>query len=302
MRKGEIQVFRQTFAMVLAASGLMLGQTPAKPAFEVVSIKPAGEFEISRVGGYGINAVGYYAKGLPLSMTVAAAYFPPERMNRPMNAPGWPPMMTKDAYDIEAKFDAPTAEAWKHLTTAQQWEMIRPMLQAMLADRCKLKAHVTMVDAPAFELVVAKRGPKLKETAPGATPPDHALPIGGDAMMANYLYRSDLKIPPWAEKSPFRNHFVFFRTSMPVFAAWLSHMGLDKQVVDHTRLAGKYDFIVPQQVRAQEPSAPAPGEASDPATGPSWIFDLSGLGLELRATKAPDATLAIDHIERPTPN
>jgi uncharacterized protein (TIGR03435 family) len=282
---------------------LILGQVPAKPTFEVVSIKPVGEFDVGRVGGYGINAVGYYAKGMPLWMTVVAAYFPPERMNRPLQTPGWPPMMNKDAYDIEAKFDAPTAAAWKHMTTDQQWKMIQPMLQTMLADRCKLKAHMTMVNQPAYELVVAKRGPRLKETAPGATAPDHALPIGSDAMMANYLYRSDLKIPPWAEKSPFKDHFVFFRTSMPVLAAWLSHMGLGRQVVDHTGLTGKYDFVVPQQVRGQEPVPAAPGEASDPAgTPPRWVFDLSGLGLELRPTKAPEPTLAIDHIEKPTPN
>src|SRR6185437_2887128 len=216
-------MLRRVCIVVLGASGVLLGQGPrtAKaPAFEVVSIKPTGQFDASRIGGAGINAVGYYARGLPLSTTVVMAYFPAERLGRPMpRIPGFPPSLDKEGYDIEAKFDASTAEKWRHLTTDQQAEMIRPMLQAMLGERCKLVAHMTTVMAPAEELVLEKHGPKIKQTTPGEPPPTHALPIAGDAMI----------VPG--------EHVTFYHASMAALAAWLNGaVGL--HVVDHTGLTG----------------------------------------------------------------
>jgi len=265
---------------------MTLGQTPAStkaPAFEVVSIKPTGEFDVNRIGGVGTNAVGYYAKGLPLSTTVVMAYFPAERLGRPMpRIPGWPPSMDKEGYDIEAKFDAPTAEKWKHLTNDQQGEMIRPMLQEMLAERCKLRAHMTMELGPAEELVLTKHGPKMKQTGASEPPPPNTYPIAGGAMI----------VPG--------ESVTFYHASMAALAAWLNGaVGL--HVVDHTGLSGTYDFVIPKPVR-QTPASQAPGEASDPATRPRWLYDLSGLGLQLRPGRAPDQVLVIDHIEKPTPN
>jgi len=211
------------------------------------------------------------------------AYFPAERLGRPLpKIPGWPSSMDREAYDIQAKFDAPTAERWKHLTNDQQGALIRPMLQAMLAERCKMKAYMTTVVGPAEELVLSKHGPKMKKTAQDEPPPEHALPIAGDAM-----------IVPGQEAT-------FYHTSMAALAMWLSHAaGIN--VVDRTGLTDRYDFVIPKPVR-QTPAPQAPGEASDPASGPRWLYDLSGLGLELRSGKAPDQMLVIDHIEKPTPN
>lgn len=39
------------------------------------------------------------------------------------------------------------------------------MLQAMLADRCKLKVHFETKELPVYDLVIAKRGLKMKEAA-----------------------------------------------------------------------------------------------------------------------------------------
>ncbi len=279
-------MLRRVSIAVLAACAVMPGLVPARAkaqAFEVVSIRPTGPFDVNRIGGSGTSATGYYAKGLPLSTTVIMAYFPAERLGRPFpKIPGWPSSLDKEAYDIQAKFDAPTAEKWNRLTNDQQGALIRPMLQAMLAERCKLKAHMTMVVGPAEELVLAKHGPKLKETPQGEPPPEHALPIAGDAM-----------IVPGQDAT-------FYHTSMTALATWLSGAA-GIHVVDRTGLTRRYDFVVPSPVR-QTPAPQAPGEASDPASGPRWLYDLSGLGLELRLGKAPDQMLVIDHIEEPTPN
>ncbi len=291
-------MLRRVCIVALATCGIALGQATAKagtkaPAFDVVSIKPSG----TGIGGFGTNPSGYFAKGLPLYTTVMMAYFPVERMMgysaSPILSP--PPLLSKDAYDIEAKFDPATAEAWKHMTTAQQGETIRPMLQAVLAERCKLAVHKTMVDAPVYELVVAKHGPKLKETAPGEAPPEHAIPIPGDAMM---VPMSNPKMK--TTTTQVRAYVTFFKTSMPAFAIHLSK-GMDRQVVDRTGLTGRYDFVLPKPVW-QSPAQQVEGEASDPASGPAWLYDVTRLGLELRRAKAPQPMLVIDHIEKPTSN
>jgi uncharacterized protein (TIGR03435 family) len=44
----------------------------------------------------------------------------------------------------------------------------RPMMRTLLADRFHLKAHTEMKELPVYALVVAKGGPKFKESPPGA--------------------------------------------------------------------------------------------------------------------------------------
>ena len=43
---------------------------------------------------------------------------------------------------------------------------VRRMLQTLLADRFQLKLHRETKERPVYALVVAKNGPKLKESAP----------------------------------------------------------------------------------------------------------------------------------------
>jgi uncharacterized protein (TIGR03435 family) len=213
---------------------------------------------------FGLTPSGFVTNHQPLITVVMMAYFPMTRMFGYSASPvtGAPEWVTKDLYDIDAKYDEETAEALKNATATQRQETVRPMLQAVLAERCKLAAHMTMVDGPVYELVVSKRGAKLKETAPDEAPPEHALPIEGDAMMVP-IYPKPAK-------------------------------------VDRTGLTGKYDFAVPR-VRRELPDGTNNGTASDPNPDP-FIWDVSELGLELRPAKAPQPVLVIDHIEKPSEN
>src|SRR5689334_21644665 len=58
-------------------------------------------------------------------------------------------------YDIEAK-----AEGDRPRTRDE----FRPMLQALLADRFKLRVHREMKEIPVYALVVGKDGPKLRKS------------------------------------------------------------------------------------------------------------------------------------------
>ena len=58
--------------------------------------------------------------------------------------------------------------------------MLQAMLQAMLAERCKLTVHREVKEAAVYSLVVAKDGPKFKETDTTVDHPDGMkLPWGG---------------------------------------------------------------------------------------------------------------------------
>jgi uncharacterized protein (TIGR03435 family) len=263
-------------------------QTVAPRQFDAVSIKPSGPKQPTGLM-FGITPSAFVTNHQPLITVVMMAYFPMTRMFGYSASPvtGAPEWVNKDLYDIDAKYDEATAEAMKNATGTERQAMVRPMLQAMLAERCKLAAHIIMQDAPVYELVVSKHGQKLKETTPGEDPPEHAIPIAGDAMM----------VPIYPK--PAKEQLTFFSTSMAALAMELSTM-MDRQVVDRTGLTGKYDFAVPR-VRREASEGADSGAPSDPNPNP-FIWDVSEAGLELRPAKAPQPVLVIDHIEKPSEN
>jgi uncharacterized protein (TIGR03435 family) len=275
------------------ACGMALAQTPvttkpevaAKPlAFDVVSIRPSG----GSPGDSGWTPDGYFAKGQTLYTTIMVAYALDSTMfsHSPDRMSGQPPWVRKDLYDIDAKLDEASAKVWQNLNLDQRLEALRTMLLAVLQDRCKMIAHTNMVDAPVFELVVGKHGPKLKETPPDEAAPERSVTISDQARMTPTL--------PGAVKP----QFVFFRTSMIDLATVLS-MYSNRPVVDHTGLSGKYDFAVPR-IDSAPSAADGAAAASDPDQSPKW--DLTEAGLEMRPSKAPTKMLVIDHIDRPSEN
>lgn len=256
------------------------------PAFDVVSIRPSGRPGI----GAQFLPDGYSAHGQKLHLTLMLAYFPISDQLGFSASPisGEPAWVSKDRYDIDAKVDAATAEAWKNKTDAQRREMLQPMLRAMLAERCELRARMTMMEQPVFELVVGKHGPKLKPTPDNEAPPAGSFPTS--------LYSDSMMVP--IARGSSKPQLVFFRTSMAELAKRLSAKS-SRQVVDHTGLTGKFDFAVPL-IEAIASPAEGLGAASDPADSQKW--DVSDAGLELRRAKAPVQMLVIDRIEKPSEN
>src|SRR5260370_42255030 len=74
------------------------------------------------------------------------------------SVPGGPGWIRRDRYDVPA-----TANVAGNLTEAQ----LRPMLQALLAERFKLTLHKRSKEMSGYALVVGKRGPKVKASADG---------------------------------------------------------------------------------------------------------------------------------------
>ena len=170
------------------------------------------------------------------------------------------------------------------------------MLQAMLADRFQLKAHLESKQAPVYELVLAKGGPKIKEseTSPDAPKDRDGKPFTGSFMMMRGTGRVAAQAFTMA-------NFANFLSQPPT--------GLGRPVVDKTGLTGKYSFALnwspepglpPAGLPGLPPPPPAPPPPTDGAADPSIFTALQEqLGLRLQPATGTLPIIAVDHIEAP---
>ena len=159
----------------------------------------------------------------------------------------------------------------------------RLMMQAMLADRFKLKVHHETKELPMYSLVIAKGGFKLKEADPNDTYPNGVKgPDGvGHSGMMMFL-NGVLK----AQGVPISN-----------LANSLS-LQVHRLVVDKTGLTGKYDFSL-----AWTADGVTPDNGLGAETWPSLFTALQEqLGLKLEPTKGMVDTIVVDHVEMPSEN
>jgi uncharacterized protein (TIGR03435 family) len=233
------------------------------PAFEIVSIKPD---KSGNPGALMQNLPdGFRWTNFPVSTWIRSAY-DVIMDSQVVGLPGW---ATSETYDIEAKTDAETAEAWKKLNYKERWKLEQPMLQSLLADRCQLKMHRETRDLPVYDLVIAKGGLKMKE-APGDT------------------YDSESMGPGKITAHGISTDSLVYGLSGTV----------GRIIVDKTGLGEKkFDFELkwtPDDRRAADNAADA---------GPSIFTALEEqLGLKLVPSKGPVEVFVIDHIEKPSPN
>ena len=180
-------------------------------------------------------------------------------------AVGMPSWAKSEHYDVEVRADADTADAWKKLSNKEQWKEQQPMLQAMLADRCKLQVHFETKEMPVYDLVIAKHGLKMKE----ASANKHSMErVSDGSIMVRAMQVED-------------------------FAPALPSDG--RSTIDKTGLGPrKFDFDLrwtPDDRRMDADSAPSLFTALE-----------EQLGLKLVLAKAPEKVLVIDHMEKPSPN
>jgi uncharacterized protein (TIGR03435 family) len=238
-------------------------------AFDVVSIRP------SQPGGQphvGPTTAGYQSTGLSIIASVLMAYLPltGEAYYPSSRVKGMPDWVT-EPYTIDAKISEADAAEWQK--PEAQKVMLRSMLQAMLADRCKLVVHRESTEMPVYELVVSKGGPKFKESVPGAPhPAGVSLPTGGTLVPGKDGQTINLYGAQMASLTPVLGNFA------------------GRPVKDKTGLTGLYDITLERD--------------NDPAGGASGLptYSVEALGLRMEKATASVDTLVIDHIERPTGN
>lgn len=190
-------------------------------------------------------------------------------------APSW---FKSERFDIEAKVDGSDLAAMKKIDAEDALAAAvagvpttrMRMLQGLLADRFKLKTHYEMKELPVYALVVAKGGPKLKES--GTTDPTKVEAGFSDG-------RIDGKNTPL------------------VYLPFMLMPQLERTVIDRTDLKAYYDFELhwtPDGRSGEDVGIDAP---------PGLFTAIQEqLGLKLEATKGPVKVLVIDHVERPSEN
>jgi uncharacterized protein (TIGR03435 family) len=170
-----------------------------------------------------------------------------------VNGPGW---IDSERYDIFAKTGSPVGE-----------DQLRLMLRALIQERFKLTFHKDTKVMPAYELVVAKGGPKFKQ-ADG----------DGDASF---------------EPQPGRGMNVAVKKlSMGQFAD-LASGPLGAPVLDKTGLQGRFDFglnLTPYMTGDRMGMEDLPGILSQALQ--------EQLGLKLETRKDPLEVMVIEKVEK----
>jgi uncharacterized protein (TIGR03435 family) len=242
--------------------------TDAKPEFSVATIKPSRP-DAPR-GGYGIRAQVVTTTNVTVSWMIKLAYN--VHADQISGAPSW---VDSERYDTVGRFDTPGEPSR---------DQMKLMIQKLLVDRFQLKFHTEKKELPVYAMVVGKSGPKLTVSAadPNAFP---GIGFGREPGVISLVGRN---------------------TALNGVANGLQSNILDRPVVDHTGLTGRYDFQVrftPDASQLANFGGLERANAADLDLPPD-IFTAfeQQLGLKLQATKAVVDVMVIDRIERPSPN
>ena len=236
----------------------LLGQT----AFEVAEIK-VNKSGPGAVSAQLVNGQAHVTNG-SMRVLISAAY----NVNpTAVVGPGW---MDSERYDLAAKARADATET-----------ELRAMLKTLLVERFKLAARVEERPTAAYALVVAKGGPKLKESTPTGPTEQLCRPADG---------------------SPEQIHVACEHISMANLAKSLPNLApryVTMPVVDKTDLQGYWAF----QLDWTPATAPAGRGADDAPTietaGGYTMFDaLAKIGLRLERAKLPVPFVVVDSVER----
>jgi uncharacterized protein (TIGR03435 family) len=306
------------FALGLAHAGpnpahtLTQSKTANTPKyeFEVATFKPStdhlsqSEAEVIALVGMNFNEDRLRTKNTQLRLLIQWSYGLLGHLDEVVL--GGPKWLDTDRYDITAKMDSSVGDQLKKLGMDQREIAQQQMVQALLADRLKLKTHSETRVLPVYALTVAKSGAKLHEAKPGDTYDKATFPH------SNAFADSDLKAGQMfgvGGTSP-SGHLTMtlygFGVSMPALARKLNaYVGMIVQ--DKTGLTGKYDFTLKFTLIPMGGGAAPDGQsvpvASDPAGGPGLVMAIrQQLGLKMEPTKGPVEVVMIDHVEKPSGN
>jgi uncharacterized protein (TIGR03435 family) len=286
-----MQLIRRGAIFSLFAVGIIYGQAPATEKFEVASVKRAAPPAVGQGtevrGGPGTSDPGQITfTRIFLSQVFRRAFG--SVWDFQLQGPSW---LETEMYTINAKIPPGTTQ-----------EQFRLMLQNLLVERFGLKFHREQKSFPAYELVVANGGPKLKESEPGAA----ASPEQASRTPPKLDKDGFPMLPPGVDSlqslTNGRNR-VTMRTTMPQFAGQLER-DTGRPVTDKTELTGKYDLKLDYSTEGlggqRWVALAARAVAGSPNDGGPTLFNAlqQQLGLKLEDRKEPFDVIVIDHVEK----
>ncbi len=247
--------------LVAQASAPQPVQSPVKPdfSFEVSTVKPTGPVTDGRTHINYPAGGDFSASNVTLNGLMEWAFEMPEK--RILDGPAW---MASERFDLQAKTDAETDRRLRAMPGEEAHVVKRKMVQALLADRFAMKWHEETRTLPAFDLVLAPGGSKLKPSSSNGK-----------------------------KSSIGRTYFRGAGLTAELIAEQLSRLQ-DKVVVDRTGLDGRYDF----QMEWTPDDAP-----QTDTSAPSFFTALQEqLGLKLVPAKEPLRVMVMEQVEQPSPN
>jgi uncharacterized protein (TIGR03435 family) len=244
----------------------------AKDEFEVTSVKP-------NTSGNGVSGGCHGTTSKPgagdpssiplgrclvkagrLSHLIAIAY--EINLQNVKGGPDW--VWGIDRFDVEGIAENPS--------TATESQLLL-MLQNLLVDRFQLRIHRETTQSSGSALVIAKNGPKLKESVGEGK---RSLRMSGAA-----IFKPDTI----DQKNLNQNTIIAERVPISQLAITLTRLPDVGPVVDKTGLQGIYDFKITWE----------PGESLNAVLQEQ-------LGLRLEPQKVPIETLIIDSATKPAAN
>jgi uncharacterized protein (TIGR03435 family) len=243
---------------------------------------------------------------------------------RPYEISG-PEWLVTDRFDIAAR-----------LPDGATKDDVPEMLRALLVERFKLATHREMSEQPVLGLVIAKSGPKLKESTATTEAIDESAPLQPGESRMN-TPNGPIRLMKNADGSTTYNmgargtftlkfdnetrsmHMQADTITMKGFVMMMTTLGAGegRQIVDMTGLMGNYQAAVDFSVMDLMSSLSAQGidiprrpgggssgtEATDPEGGATVSAALEKLGLRLEKSRAKVDRLVVDHVEKsPTEN
>lgn len=260
-------IARVVVVACILSAGLTAQQTT--PAFEVASVKPnTTDADPSMlVPPRGLVSI----INVPLQNVIVNAFgIPPFRL---VDAPDW---IRQERFDITATIPDNAAPG-----------ETRVMLQALLADRFKLRTHRETRNEPTYQLVVARNdrrlGPRLTPAAVDCSTRPFSPTPSADPTCASVM-----------GVGPTGGTVV---TKGQPLSRLISALGMavNRTVVDGTNLQGPFDV----ELRWSNDVTTSVTNSETPA-----IFTAlqEQLGLRLDASRGPVDVLVVDSVERPRPD
>jgi uncharacterized protein (TIGR03435 family) len=181
---------------------------------------------------------------------------------------GGPPWFATDRYYIEGVPDA---------VGEPNLKQFRSMMQKLLANRFNLKVHNEQRELSVYALTVGKSGPKMTRSLGNPDgPPD-----------------DEFSRSAWMKET---------NTTMTEFTKALQYV-LDRPVVDHTGLTGRWDFRVQWTPDESQFGGMVPPSSGNPSVAPGLFTAIQEqVGLKLELVKALAEVLVVDHVEKPSAN
>jgi uncharacterized protein (TIGR03435 family) len=257
---------RTALALLAFAAHLSGQNPPARPSFEVASVKINNVAMVSdRIPQRSGDHVRFH--NASLGMFVIYAYHVDNEVYQLVSKA--PAMDAETCFDIDAIASGTPSDA-----------DLRLMFQTLLEDRFKLQAHWENREVAGFNLVIAKGGPKIKASVPEnkIIVDGNTFPTGSTQM---YIDRSHVA------------HLLGEASTMEQLTYQLS--GRTRTAIrDRTGLTGTFDYNVAFALNNMQ---------ADVNSAPMLVTAIQeALGLKLEKSQVPARVLVVDHAEAPTPN